>query len=374
MNPARRLAELRPSPIRALSEGVPPGAIPMGLGEPGWALPAPARAALAEMARQELPCAYGPNAGLPALQEAVAAFHSARSGEVLLGCGSEGVLYALFQAWVEPGDAVLVPDPGFLAYPALARLAGAEPVGYGLAADFSLDPDAFRAALDRTPAAKLAVINHPGNPTGAGASRQALAEVAEACAARGVLLLSDEVYRELCLDRRGPSLRDVTGQGLVLGSVSKAWGAPGLRVGWALGDPALLAPARLVHAYMVTAPARPAQLAALALLEASATVLAEARAHLSLRWEAFQDAFRTAFGAQPAPAAGGFYHWLPLPADALADPMGFCLRLRDQGGVVVVPGSAFGEGGRGHIRLSYAGDPEQIREGVRRLAPFWSHV
>jgi aspartate/methionine/tyrosine aminotransferase len=339
----------------------------MGLGEPGWALPEPARASLA---RQEGPCAYGPNAGLPALQEAVAAFHGAEPGQVMLGCGSEGVLYALFQAWLEPGDAVLVPDPGFLAYPALARLAGADPAGYPLAADFTLDPAAFRAVLDRTPAAKVAVVNHPGNPTGA-ASAQALAEVAQACAARGVLLLSDEVYRELCLGGRGPSLRDVADTGLVLSSVSKAWGAPGLRVGWAVGDPAWLAPARLVHAYMVTAPARPAQLAAQALLEASPSVLSEARIHLRLRWEAFAGAYAEAFGQHPQPAAGGFYHWQPLPAAALADPMAFCLALRDQGGVVVVPGSAFGEGGRGHIRLSYAGDPEQIREGVRRLAPFW---
>jgi len=366
--PAGRLSELRPSPIRALSEGAPPDAVPMGLGEPGWALPEPARLALAQ---QQGACAYGPNAGLPGLRDAVAAFHGAKTDQVMLGCGSQGVLYALFQAWLEPGDAVLVPDPGFLSYPALARLAGAEPVGYALAADFSLDPVAFRAALDRTPEAKVAVVNHPGNPTGAGCTARALAEVAQACAARGILLLSDEVYRELCLGERAPSLREVSETGLVLGSVSKAWGAPGLRVGWAIGDPAWLAPARLVHAYMVTAPARPAQLAAQALLEASAGVLLEARAHLWRRWEAFAEAYGEAFGEAPKPSAGGFYHWQALPA-GVADPLAFCLRLRDEGGVVVVPGLAFGPGGRGHVRLSYAGDPAQIREGLRRLAPFWS--
>jgi len=369
MKPASRLALLRPSPIRALSEGAPAAAVPMGLGEPGWDLPEPARRALAA---QQGPCAYGPNAGLPGLVAAVAAFHGAQPGQVMLSCGSEGAIYALFQAWLDPGDPVLVPDPGFLAYPALARLAGAEPVGYPLGPDCALDPAAFRAVLARTPGAKVAVLNHPGNPTGAGATRQALEEVAEACSAAGVLLLSDEVYRELCLGGRGPSLRDVTDTGLVLGSVSKAWGAPGLRVGWAIGDPAWLAPARLVHAYMVTAPARPAQLAAQALLEASAEVLAEAKGHLRLRWEAFAGAYEEAFGQRPRPAAGGFYHWQPLPPSALGDPMAFCLRVRDQGGVVVVPGSAFGERGRGHIRLSYAGDPDQIREGVRRLAQYWS--
>jgi aspartate/methionine/tyrosine aminotransferase len=340
----------------------------MGLGEPGWALPEPARLALA---RQQGPCAYGPNAGLPELRAAVAARHDALPDEVLLGCGSQGVLYALFQAWLEPGDAALVPDPGFVAYPILARLAGAEPAPYRLGPDFTLDPAAFRAALERTPNAKVAVVNHPGNPTGAGASPRALAQVAEAAAARGVLLISDEVYRELCLGEPGPSLRDVSPTGLVLGSVSKAFGAPGLRVGWAVGDPALLAPARLVHAYMVTAPARPAQEAALALLEAAPSVLAEARDHLRRRWDAFSAAYAAAFGATPAPGAGGFYHWQPLPAGAEADPMAFCLRLRDQGGVVVVPGLAFGERGRGHVRISYAGDPGQIREGLRRLGPYW---
>ena len=290
MKQSDRTSQLRPSPIRAISEGAPPGAVPMGLGEPGWALPEPACLALAQ---QQGPCAYGPNTGLPELKEAVAAFHGAKASQVMLGCGSQGVLYALFQAWLDPGAAVLVPDPGFLAYPALAHMAGAEPVSYALAPDFTLDPVRFRAALDRTPSAKVAVVNHPGNPTGAGTSAQALSEVAQACAARGILLLSDEVYRELCLGERGPSLRDVSDTGLVLGSVSKAWGAPGLRVGWAIGDPAWLAPARLVHAYMVTAPARPARLAAMTLPEASPAVLAEAR---RLGSALFGEAFRTKSG------------------------------------------------------------------------------
>jgi len=365
--PAARLAHLRPSPIRALSEGAPPDAVPMGLGEPGWDLPLPAVEALARFSG---PCAYGPNAGLPELQEAVGAFHGTPARDVLLTAGSQGALFALTQAYADPGDAVLVPDPGFLAYPALARIAGAEPVPYPLGPGFELDADLFRAALDAAPRARLALVNHPGNPTGAGCSRAALAEVAEACARRGVLLVSDEVYRDLRLGDPAPSLRDVTQDGIVLGSVSKAWGAPGLRVGWALGAAPLLAPARLVHAYMVTAPARTSQLAALALVRESGAVLAQAREHLRARWEAFSEAFARHFGQAPRHGAGGFYHWLALPPGA--DPMPFCLRLRDEGRVVVVPGQAFGERGRGFVRLSYAGDPALIREGVRRLAPFWS--
>ncbi len=369
MNPAGRTRSLRPSPIRALSEGAPPSAIPMGLGEPGWDLSEPAREALAAA---QGPCTYGPNAGLPELREAVAAFHGETAERVMLASGSQGALFALFQAWLDPGDAVLVPDPGFLAYPMLARLAGAEAVPYALAADFRLDAEAFERALAEHPRVKLAVINHPANPTGAGSSLEALAAVAEACERRGVLLISDEVYRELRLGETPPSLREVTDRGLVLGSVSKAWGAPGLRVGWALGDVDWLAPARLLHAAMVTAPARPSQRAALALLRHSERVLGEGRAELRRRWEAFAAAFHEHFDVPLSPpAAGGFYHWLALPPAALDDPMAFCLRLRDEGGVVVVPGLAFGEGGRGHVRLSFGGEPADIREGLRRLAPFW---
>jgi aspartate/methionine/tyrosine aminotransferase len=289
----------------------------------------------------------------------------------MLGCGCQGVLFALFQAWLNPGDAALLPDPGFVSYPNLARMAGAEPVGYPLGSDNTLDAAAFREVLARTPKARLAVINHPGNPTGAGTTRQALEEVAAACAERGVLLLSDEVYRELCLGEPAPSLRDVSDTGVVLSSLSKAWGAPGMRVGWAVGDAAWLVPARLVHVNMATSLSRPAQAAALALLTASAEVVREAKGHLQARWEAFAQAYEEGFGTRPRPAAGGFYHWQPLPASAQADPMAFCLRVRDQGKVVVLPGMVFGSRGRGHVRLSYGGDPQQIREGVRRLAPYW---
>lgn len=368
MIPAARTQSLRPSPIRALSEGAPAGAIAMGLGEPGWALPEPARLALAE---HHGPCAYGPNAGLPELRDAVADFHSETGDRVMVASGSQGALFALFQAWLNPGDAVLVPDPGFLAYPALALTASADVVTYALAADFTLDPEAFCHALDRTPRGRIAVINHPANPTGAGCSLRALAAVAEACEARGILLISDEVYRELYLGERPVGLRDVSTTGVVLGSVSKAWGAPGLRVGWALGDPHWLAPARLLHAYMVTAPARPSQLSALALLRESSTVLPAARAELSLRWDVFGEAFTAHFGHPPEAPVGGFYHWLALPLSANADPMAFCLRLRDEAGVVVVPGFAFGAAGQGYLRLSFGGSVADIREGLRRLAPYW---
>ena len=98
-------------------------------------------------------------------------------------------------------------------------------------------------------------------------------------------------------------------------------------------------------------------------------VLPQGRREIALRWEALASAWLDHFGETLAPPAGSFYHWLQLPQGR--DPMAFCLRLRDEAKVVLIPGTAFGEGGQGWARLSFAAQPGQIREGVRRLAELW---
>ena len=366
MNPASRLDAVQPSPIRVISEGAPADAIPLGLGEPTWELPEPARKALAE---ESGPCGYGPNAGLAELRLAVSRWHGVEVEETLVTSGSEGALFSLLMAWLGPGDEVLIPDPGFPAYPTLARLAGAAAVPYPLDERGRLEVQAFETCLEAHPRAKAAILNHPGNPTGGAATPEALRAVAQACRERGILLLSDEVYRELYFGSRPPSLRDVDPYGVVLNSMSKGWAAPGLRVGWAVGDPRWLVPARTIHAFAVTAAARPCQRAALALLEASGTVLPQGRREIAARWEALASTWKEQFGEVLSPPSGAFYHWLPLPPDT--DPMAFCLRLRDVAKVVLVPGTAFGRGGARHARLSFAARPDQVREGVRRMAELW---
>jgi aspartate/methionine/tyrosine aminotransferase len=371
IQPSSRLSQVKPSLIRAISEGAPADAIPLGLGEPTWDLPTPARRALE---RESGVCAYGPNAGLPELRRAIGAWHGASAEETLVTCGSEEALFSLFMAWLNPGDEVLVPDPGFTAYAALARIAGAEPVTFPLDASnrFRLDAKAFISTLDVHPKAKAAIINTPSNPTGGSASLETLREISKACEARGILLISDEVYRDLCFGPRPPSLRDAGSYGVITTSVSKGWGAPGLRVGWAVGDPAWLAPARTLHAFAVTAATAPAQRAALALLEASNSVLEAARGEIRARWEALADAWHTHLGTRLTPPDGSFYHWTNLPDSAAGDAFSFCVKLRDEAKVVLVPGTAFSDSvGQRFARLSFAARPEQLREGVRRLAPFW---
>ncbi|MGD8149483.1 pyridoxal phosphate-dependent aminotransferase [Ornithinimicrobium sp. Y1694] len=375
--------------------GAPPDAINLALGEPGWPLPDAAREALTRVAEADGRLPYGPNTGLPDLVEAVAAFCSTTSSahswgsrtdrarltsdQVMVTAGSQAALFALFQAHVEPGSAVLVPDPGFVTYPQLARVCGADPITYPLAPNGDLDAEALVEVLGRTRHTGLVVLNHPANPTGGSASPTALAAVAQACARAGAVLVSDEVYRELWVDARPAGLHQVAGiqSGVVLGSMSKAFGAPGLRVGWASGPADLLAPARLVHNAMTTAPARPSQQAAVALLDAADEVLTEAREHVRTRWHLTTgDALCDDRGPELSPPAthsarAGIYLWLPLPPSHGVDDEEFALRLREEGKVTVVPGSAFGARGRGHVRVSLGGPLEELEEGLRRLAPWW---
>lgn len=388
--PIHRMAGLSTSIIRSFAASAPPHNVSLALGEPGWPLPDAAREALSEFADEVDRCSYGPNQGIPELRSALLDYangqpHFASGGSakarpleaenLMVTSGSQAALFAIFIAHVETGDVVAVPDPGFPVYRTLSTLAGGVTLTYPLAPDGSLDPTVLIAALDRHTRCggapvRLLVLNHPSNPTGGGASVADLDDVASACAERGILIVSDEVYRELHTNTTQPSLADVTDAAIVTTSVSKAWAAPGLRVGWAQGPPELLAPARLVHNAMTTAPARPSQLAAAALLRDSPRVLVQSRAALAARWNLVELHAPTWVRAAGRPA-GGFYLWVPIPTEGTdEDHAAWVVGLRDHGGVSVIPGSAFGPGGQRHIRISVGGPEDELVEGLRRMGTY----
>ncbi len=358
------------SRIRAAGAQAADGVIHLGLGEPTWPLPKPAIRALGRVRA----CPYGAHAGTLPLRRAIAAYEGVDAAEVLVTAGAQGALFSLLQAFVGPGDSVLIPDPGFPAYRTLAGWAGAETQTYPLVSNaegglgrWHLDAEGLVEALVSSPRVRVVIINLPSNPTGSSASVQQLAQVADACAERGVLLVADEVYRPLSSSVPVPGLRAVTDTGVVVSSVSKAWAAPGLRVGWMTGPSNVLEACTPLHATATTAAAGPSQAAARALLEASDRVLPASRAALASRWQALADTWQAETGAVLDPPDGGFYHYFPLPPSAWNDPVAFCASLRDRAKVVVVPGLVFGEGGRRFARLSFGARPDAIVQGVRRL-------
>ena len=133
------------------------------------------------------------------LRDALAAFHGATRDEILVTTGSQEALFALLHGWVDPGDEVLIPDPGFPAYPMITQLCGGVSVPYALDTGnrYRLTAAPIIAALASRPKVRAVVINHPSNPTGGGTSAAELRAIAKACEDRDVLLISDEVYRDL---------------------------------------------------------------------------------------------------------------------------------------------------------------------------------
>jgi len=217
--PAERLRGVEPSAIRRFFERAPAGSINLGLGEPD--LPTPdcvKRAAVTAIETERN--GYTSHAGLSALREHVAAQYPAvkDGGAVVITAGTEEALYLALMTLVEDGDEVLLPDPGFVAYPAIARLAGATPVFYRLPADrdFAFDPDAFRRCL--SPRTKAVVCGSPANPTGRVLTEADLIAMADALRDTTVRVIADEVYRELYFgDARPPSLSDFYPRTLVAG-------------------------------------------------------------------------------------------------------------------------------------------------------------
>lgn len=365
--PRMRLAHFGSSPIRQLSEQAPPDCMPLGLGEPSWSTPLPPR----EPMGSPCPLPYGPNAGLPELRQLLARRYDVKTEGVGITCGAMGALHALFAATLAPGDCVLVPDPGFPGYGRLAQLCHAQARPYPLLAhnDYQPDLEACQTLLANQPNARILVINQPSNPTGRPLNPTSIRQLQALAESRSLLLVCDEVYRELTTTQPPPSL-EPSPHLVQVSSLSKAWAAPGLRIGWMAGPAQVVQPAIAAHATTTTTAPSNNQQVALHWLKNADETLASSRAELKTRLDVCLETCRHHWGWLPALPAAGFYLWLRLPESS--SDWDFCRRMRDEARVLLVPGSCFGHLGNGYVRLSLAAQRHEIAEGLRRLAPWFA--
>ncbi len=366
MRRAGRLDGVELSLLRRVPARAPEGAVDLGLGEPGLAPPPQLRPAFDTLGIA--PHGYTPNAGLSELRETVAHYLGARSGadSVCVTVGSEEALFASLLAFVDPGDEVLVPDPGYPAYAAVARLAGGLPVSYRLPADkqfaFSLE-EIERKVSART---KAVVVNTPSNPTGGVLSREDLVALAKLARSRDLLLVSDEVYREIYFDERPTSLLDVYPEGVVVGGLSKAAGLTGWRLGWAAGSPELIEAITVVHQYVATCAPAPSQRLALELLRNLDPEVFDSRRRVYRCRRDLMNELLKIQSCTPALAPQGAYYML-VEAAPNGDSLALALDLVERAGLITIPGVAFGAEASRYLRLSFSPEESVIREGVKRL-------
>jgi aspartate/methionine/tyrosine aminotransferase len=358
---ASRLDGIELSLIRQINALATPLSINLGIGEPNVA----PDARLREMAQRAatVPWQYSANAGNLSLRKKLAegtAYDP--KAEVCVTAGTQEGLFSIFTAFVNPGDEVLVPNPGFVAYATLARICGATVVTYDLEApSWEIDVDALRERI--TARTKLIIVNSPSNPLGTVASQETL----EAIAALGPLVVSDEVYREIWYDRAPASMLGMSDNVIVVSGLSKSHAMTGLRLGWIFAHETVMKPILTAHQYIATCASVFSQALAEMIFddrEWNASWLAGIREQFAAQREAALYAIQHEIEFEIAPPAGAFYAFAPVPS---CDTISFAKTLATDAAVLVIPGLAFGNRGEGFMRISYAAPPDQIAAGIERI-------
>ena len=369
--PPYPLATIPQKKRELLARGV--DVIDLGAGDADLSPPPEAIEALAEAGRNPLMSRYGFGLGLPAFREATSDFMAERFGhrfdpltEIVPLIGSKEGLSHLALAYVQKGDAVIVPEPGYNAYRGGTQLADGEPYLYAITprTKFLVDLEEIPESVMRR--TKILYLNYPNNPTGAVAPIDYLERVVKTCAERDIVLVFDNPYSEMTFDGYvAPSIFDVAGArdvAIEFHSMSKTFNMTGWRCAWACGNPAIVGALSKVKTFVDTGQFQAVQYAAVAALRVAKQWVPGNIEIFRQRRDAAVTAFRANGFTCESPQAT-MYLWIPLPSHITSAD--FQERLLEEG-VVVLPGSALGVGGEGFFRISFITSPERIAEAAVR--------
>ncbi|OQY22240.1 MAG: aspartate aminotransferase, partial [Anaerolineaceae bacterium 4572_32.1] len=315
---------------------------------------------------------YNPPPGIPALRQALARDAGERRGlrfapeQVVVAPGAKSLLFLPLLALLEAGDEVIYPDPGFPTYEAAIGLSGATPVPVPLIEEqgFDLDLEAFEARLG--PRTRMIILNSPGNPTGGVLSVSTLAHIAEAARRHDVWVLSDEIYTRLVYEAEAPSIVSLPGMAertILVDGFSKTYAMTGWRLGFGIMPRSLAEKVALLLTHSVGCTATFTQLAGLEAIRGPQDEVEAVVAEFRRRRDLIVQGLNAIPGLRCPMPQGAFYVFPNIQAfdrsaGELAD------YLLEKAGVAVLPGTAFGSGGKGHLRLSYANSPENIQKAL----------
>ncbi len=379
METARRAADIEPFRVMAIlararalqAEGR--DIVHMEVGEPDFPTPEPiVEAGIAALRAGHTH--YTPALGLPALREAIAGYYGERHdvdvspGRVAVTTGASGALLLVMAALFDPGDEVLLADPGYPCNRHFARVVEARGVGVPLGPESAFQLTAELVARHWGPRTRGVLVANPGNPTGTLIAAAELAAIREVARARGGWLIVDEIYHELIYDRVEPSAAVLGDDVIVINSFSKYFLMTGWRLGWLLAPEALIPAIDRLAQNLFLAPPTVAQHAALAALQPDTRPLLEARkTELGMRRDLLlPELSRLGFDLPVAPQ-GAFYVYagiarFGLDSEALAE------KLLLEADVAITPGTDFGgHDARRHVRFAYTTSAERIRAALARI-------
>ncbi|MDW8254903.1 MAG: aminotransferase class I/II-fold pyridoxal phosphate-dependent enzyme [Chloroflexota bacterium] len=380
---AKLVSSIPPSGIRKFFDLLASldNVISLGVGEPDFVTPWHIReAAMYGLERGET--SYTSNYGLIELRVEIAR-HLERlyqvrydpTREILVTVGvSEGLDLAM-RAILDPGDEVLCPDPGYVSYRPCIMLAGGTvvPVPTTFANGFKVRAEEIEERV--TPRTKAILLGYPSNPTGAVLSRDELAAIARVAERHDLIVVADEIYDRLvygvehtCFSSL-PGARDRT---ILLGGFSKSYAMTGWRIGYACARPDLIEAMMKIHQYTMLCAPVIAQIAAIEALRYGERDVQAMVEEYDRRRRVMLDGFRR-LGLDCSEPRGAFYVFPSIARTGLSSEA-FAERLLNEERVAVVPGSAFGEQGEGHIRCCYATSLDEIEEALRRIGRFLARL
>ncbi|MDN5357805.1 MAG: pyridoxal phosphate-dependent aminotransferase [Candidatus Methanomethylophilaceae archaeon] len=363
MKSSKRLSSIPMSGIRKMFDLAGPGSINLGLGEPDLQ---PPKAAVEGMnkAASEGKNKYGPTAGIPDLRKAVAdryrMYGEITDENIMITPSGSTALLEVSQSFIDPGDEMLVPSPGFVIYGPHSVLAGGTYSEYRLTdGDFQPDIDDIQSKItDRT---KMIVVNNPSNPTGGVLSQESYNALLDVADDYDVCILADEVYDSFVYEGKHLSFMNRLDRAVVVNGFSKMMAVTGWRLGFICADQEYMTDLIKMQYHVCASPAMPSQYGVLAALPEIDTYLEAARNIFRSRRNLITERINDIDGMSIVPPKGAFYAFpsfdMKIRSQELADTL-------VTKGLICTPGSAFGKYGEGHLRFSYAADEKKISAGM----------
>ena len=376
---SQTVQDIKPSGIRKyfdLLEGRK-DVISLTVGEPDFVTPWHIRVAAMESLERGKTY-YTSNAGTMDLRNAISDYMNRRftltydaKNEIIVTVGGSEAIDMTVRALVNPGDEVIVPQPAFVCYGPIAELAGGTPVIINTKEEnkFKLTAEELKAAI--TPKTKLLVLPYPNNPTGAIMTREDLEPIAEVLHGTDIMILSDEIYAELTYGRDHFSIAQLDGmreRTIIASGFSKAYAMTGWRMGYTCAPAPITKQMLKIHQYAIMCAPTMSQFAAIEAMKNGDEDVAMMRAEYNRRRRYIVGGLR-GIGIDCFDPEGAFYVYPNISGYGMTSEQ-FCERLLNETGVAIVPGSAFGDGGEGFARISYAYSVEHIAKAIDRIEKF----
>ncbi|MTH55538.1 aminotransferase [Bacillus mangrovi] len=372
-------AELKPSGIRKFFDLAAnmDGVISLGVGEPDFVTSWNIREACI-LSLENGYTSYSANAGLYELREEISAYLKRKfrtvyspANEILVTVGASQALDLAFRAVLNPGDEVIIPEPCFVAYGPLVKLAGGIPVYLpsDLNSGFKTLPSQIEKAV--TEKTKAVLFCSPSNPTGSSYTKKELERIAETIQKHDLLAVSDEIYAELTYDEEFISMAELHGmkeRTIVISGFSKGFAMTGWRLGYAAAPDRILQAMLKIHQYSMMCAPTMSQHAALEALRNGEDDVQRMKTDYRRRRNYFVKTLNEA--GYPCQMPGGAFYAFPSIEYSGLSSEEFAEQLLLEEKVAVVPGNVFGPSGEGHVRCSYASSLSQLEEALKRMSAF----